>query len=63
MCTFCVPGAYEDQKGALNPLKPELQLVVMPYGCWERNPGPMDDKQVLLTAESSFPPPWAEVLP
>lgn len=28
MCTFCVPGSYEDQKGALNSLEPELQLVI-----------------------------------
>jgi len=28
----------------------------LPYGCWELNPGPLEEKPVLLTAKLSFQP-------
>lgn len=28
-------------------------------GCWEQNPGPLQEQPVLLTAESYLHPPWS----
>lgn len=40
----------------LDPLRLELQVVVLPRGCWELNMSPLEEKLVLLTAELSLHP-------
>jgi hypothetical protein len=49
-----VSGACKDQvrrtgTGVVNGCEPVC-------GCWELNPGPLQEQPVLLTAEPSFPP-------
>ena len=34
----------------------EMEFLSLPHGCWERNPGPLQEQPVLLTAEPSFRP-------
>lgn len=47
---MCVPGVLVDQKTGLKPLKLELGAAM----CWEQNPGPLQEQQVLITI---FPAP------
>ena len=54
MCTMWVVGACEEQKRVSD--APELELMdesELLYGCWELNLGPLQEQQVLLTAEPS----------
>ena len=34
----------------------------LPCGCWEVNPGPLEEQPVLLTTEPSLPPPGLFIL-
>lgn len=34
----------------------ELQIVVLPCGCWELNSGPLQVQQILLTAKPCIQP-------
>jgi hypothetical protein len=53
MRTTCVPGAHTGQKRALGSLEGELQMVVSHSGCWEPNPGSLQEQPVLLIVEPS----------
>ena len=47
---ICMSGARRGQKRTWDPLELELQIVVsLTYGCWELNPGPLEEQPVLLT--------------
>lgn len=39
VCALCMCSAHGGQKRAMEPL--ELVLQMLPYGCWEPNPGPL----------------------
>lgn len=47
--TTCMLGAHGGQKRAAYPLGLELEMVVLPRGCWESNPCPLGEQPVLLT--------------
>lgn len=49
------PHAWGGQKKALDPVELELQVVV-PYGCWDMNAGPLEGQQMLLVTELSVCP-------
>jgi hypothetical protein len=56
MCVS-VPAALRDQTRASNILELELHTIVIHHvgGCWELNPGPLEEQWVLsLTAEPSL---------
>ncbi|KAL6035681.1 hypothetical protein STEG23_021032 [Scotinomys teguina] len=57
LCASCVPGAHGDQKRASDPPEPELQMGVSLHGCWESNPGPLEEQPVLVTSETSLQAP------
>jgi hypothetical protein len=44
-----MPGAHKGQKRALDPLELELYSSELACGCWESNPGLMEEQPVLLT--------------
>ena len=45
MSTISVPGACRGQKRMiLDPTKLEYRLFVSPCGCWEPNPGPLEEQ-------------------
>ena len=50
-----VPGAG-GQNRAPDPLELVLDGCELSYGCWEPNPCPLQEQQVLLTAELSIGP-------
>jgi hypothetical protein len=57
MCTMCMLCGQRGQRRALNFLKPGVtDGCELPSGCWELNPGPLEEQQVLLTAEPSYQP-------
>lgn len=49
-----MPGATVGQRRALDP--PELELQRVMSGCKELKPGPLQESQMLFTAEPSFQP-------
>jgi hypothetical protein len=56
MHTMYTPGAPEAQ-GTLNPPQTGARDgCEPPCGCWEPNPGPLQEQQELLTAEPPIPP-------
>jgi hypothetical protein len=46
-----MPGTRRGQKRVSDLLKRELETVMSCHGCWESNPGPLEEQEVLLTAE------------
>lgn len=50
----CACSTHEGQKGALEPLKLELQLCESSPRSWELNPGPQQGQSEILTTEPSF---------
>ena len=52
-----IPGTCRSQKRANNP--PELPMMLL-YGCWESNLGPLEEQHMLLTTE---PSPSSQSLP
>ena len=57
LCVFiaCMPAASRGRMRISDPLVPEVQMVMSdPCECWERNLSPLQEQQLLLTAESSF---------
>jgi hypothetical protein len=56
MCVQHVPDAYVSQKRLLEPLELKLLLMVVSYNVryWEPKPCPLQEQQVLLTAEPSL---------
>jgi hypothetical protein len=51
MSTICVPGAQGDQKRTVRSPRTGVWMVVeyLPCGCWESNPGLLEEQAVLLT--------------
>jgi hypothetical protein len=55
-CVHAVP--IEARRGHQGPLELELKMVVSLHGgCWELNPGLLQEQQVPLTTESPLQPP------
>lgn len=61
MCTAYVAGASISQKRALASLE-LTQWVAVACGCWELNPGPLQEQQLILSAKLSFQPPTDPVM-
>lgn len=61
VCTvyLCVSSAHGGQKRALHPPgKAVINSCELPVGCWESNPGLLEEQPVLLTADLFLPAPW-----
>lgn len=55
MCTMCLPGAFKGRKRVSDLLDLELQVgVESSCGFLKKNPGPLQDQQVLLSTEPYF---------
>jgi len=60
VCTMylCVPSAHGGQKRALHPPgNAVIDSCELPFGCWELNPGLLEEQPVLLTADLFLPAP------
>jgi hypothetical protein len=54
LCIMCEPDAQKEQERVSDPLEVELQMAVSCVcGCWELNPGLLEEQSVLLTNEPS----------
>ena len=53
MCTMRVPDTRGGQKRVLGLLGLEFDWCELPCGCWELNPGPLEEEPVLLIPEPS----------
>lgn len=60
LCTTYMLGAHGGQKQVSDPMG--LELETTPCGCWEVNPGPLEQQQVLLTSRLSLQPPNNQVI-
>lgn len=45
------PSTFRDQKRVSDPQELKLQTGVSPHGCYESNPGALEEQQEHLTAE------------
>jgi hypothetical protein len=54
MCIGVLLGCMLE--GARSPITGATESCELPFGCWELNPGPLEEPPVLLTAESSLQP-------
>lgn len=58
MCTTCMPSVSGGQKRVSDPWTGVKSSCELLYGCWEPNPRPLPEQQVLLTPEPHpIPPP------
>ena len=49
---FCLHVCLNEGVGSHRPKV--IGICDLPYGCWELNPGPLEEQPVLLTAEPSL---------
>lgn len=62
LCVICAAGAPGGQRRVSEPLELELQVVCEPpCGCWEFNPGPLEEQPLDLNSELSLKNPFCNV--
>lgn len=57
LCTTCTSDVHTGQKRVSDPSRPGVtEGCELPCGCWELNPGPLQEQPVLLATEPSLQP-------
>lgn len=56
MYTMCMPGALKGQGSVGASGTGITGGCEVPWGCWEPNPGPLEEQRVLLATEPSLQP-------
>jgi hypothetical protein len=51
-----LPSVCGGQKGVIEPLEMEFDSCEPPSGYWDSKPGPLEEKQLLLSFETSLQP-------
>lgn len=58
MCTVCVLDAYRSQRKGLDPLELDLHMAVGVHVGAGQSPGPLQEQQLLISAEPSPAPSY-----
>jgi hypothetical protein len=56
LCTNCVQGLRRPEESIGSSGTGAIDVGESPCGCWELNPGPLEEQSVLLSADSSLQP-------